>query len=140
MSLSKEYFLNKYHIDDMEMLNEELQFNISYLEDTIRLENRAVEVSEQYKAYMDSVKAMRSAIQLLYDLDFISYNYIKNMENLNKDLQYNDMMKLNYEIKSILSHLEDTIQLKTIEDQEEVVELLNHLSFILYDMLAYERN
>ena len=34
-------------------------------------------------------------------------------------------------------HLEDTIQLKkTIEAQEEVAELLNHLSFILYDMLA----
>ena len=135
MSLPKEYFLNKYHIDDMEMLNEELQSNIRYLEDTIQLQNRAVEVSEQYKAYMDSVKAMRSAIQLLYDLDFISYHHIKNMENLNKDLHYNDMMKLNYEIKFILSHLEDTIQLKTIEDQEEVVELLNHLSFILHDML-----
>ena len=119
MSLPKEYFLNKYHIDDMEMLNEELQYNIRYLEDTIKLQNRAVEVLEQVKAYMDSVKAMRTAIQLLHDLDFISYNYIKNMENLNKDLQYhhfNDMMKLNYEIKSILSHLEDTIQLKTIED------------------------
>ena len=101
MSLPKEYLKKKYHIDDMEQLNEELQFNIMHLEDTIKLQNRAVEVSEQYKAYMDSVKAIRTAIQLLYDLDLISYHYIKNMENLNKDLQYhhiNNMMKLNYEI------------------------------------------
>ena len=113
MSLPKEYFLKKYHIDDMEKLNEELQFNIMHLEDTIKLQKRAVGVLEQLKAYMDSVKAMRTAIQLLNDLDFISYHYINNMENLNKDLQYhhiNDMMKLNYEIKSILMLLEDTIQ------------------------------
>ena len=137
MCLPKEYFLNKHHIGDMGKLNEELRFNIIHVEDIINYKYSAVEVLEQYKAYMDSVKAVRTSIELLYDLDFISHNYIINMENLNKDLQYSNMMKLNYEIKSILMHLEDTIQLKkTIEDLEEVVELLIHLRFILYKMLA----
>ena len=137
MSLPKEYFLNKHHIGDMGKLNEELRFNIIHLEDIINYKYSDVEVLEQYKAYMDSVKAMRTSIELLYDLDFISYNYIINMENLNKDLQYSNMMKLNHEIKYILMHLEDTIQLKkTTEDLEEVVELLIHLRFILYKILA----
>ena len=136
MSLSKKYFLNKYHIKDMDKLNEELKDIIRYLENTIILRERAMEVSEQFKTYMESNKAVRSAMQLLYDLDFISYNYIKIMENLNKNLPYSDMMNLNYEIKSILSHFEDTIEFKrTIEDQEEAVQLLINLNFTLSDIL-----
>ena len=135
MGLSEEYFLKKYYINDMDKLNDELKDSIRYLEDTIILRERAVEFSKQLKAYMNSVEAMRSAIKLLYDLDFISYNYIINMGNLNID-----MTKLNYEIKCILSHLEDTIKFKrTIEDQEEAVRLLINLNFTLCDMLAYER-
>ena len=105
MSLPKEYFSNKYHINDMEMLNEELEDNIRYLEDTIKLKERAVGAIEYYKAFKDSIKAMRSVIQLLNDLSFISYHhYINDINDIN------DMDKLNQEIQFILMHLEDTTE------------------------------
>ena len=105
MSFIKEYFLNKYHIGDMEKLNEELQCNIRYLEGTIQLQERAVGAIEYYKAFKDSIKAMRLATHLLYDLSFISYHhYINDINDIN------DMDKLNQEIQFILMHLEDTTE------------------------------
>ena len=84
MSLPKEYFFKKYHINDMETLNEELQFNIMYLEDIIKLQNRAVEtldIIEMHKVYLDTIKALKTTIQLLNDLSFILYHYINVMKN-----------------------------------------------------------
>ena len=83
MSLPKEYFINKDHIIEMEKLSEEIHFNIQHLEETIRNQNRAVETLEIHKAYMDSIKAQRTSVELLKDLNFILDHYIDEMKKIN---------------------------------------------------------
>ena len=86
MGLSKEYFINKDHINDMEKLSEEIHFNIQHLEDTIRNQKKAVEtleIIELHKAYIDSIKAQRTSVQLLRDLNFILDHYIDEMKEIN---------------------------------------------------------
>ena len=86
MGLPKEYFINKDHINDMKKLSEEIHFNIRHLEDTIRNQNRAVEtleIIEIHKAYIDSIKAQRTSVQLLRDLNYILDHYIDEMKEIN---------------------------------------------------------
>ena len=86
MGLNKEYFINKDHINDMEKLNEEIHFNIRHLEETIRNQNRAVEtleIMEIHRAYIDSIKAQRTTVQVLRDLNFILDHYIDEMKEIN---------------------------------------------------------
>ena len=61
-------------------------FNIQHLEQTIKNLNRAVEVLEIieiHRAYIDSIKAQRTAVQLLRDLSFILDHYIDEMKEIN---------------------------------------------------------
>ena len=117
MSLPKEYFINKDHINDMKKLSEEIHFNIQHLEDTIRNQNRVVEAKgflkliEIHRAYIDSIKAQRTAVQLLRDLSFILDHYIDEMKEyfINKD-HINDMKELSEKIHFIIQHLEQTIK------------------------------
>ena len=83
MGMSKKYFINKDHINDMKKLSEEIHFNIQHLEETIRNQNRAVEIIEIHRAYIDSIKAQRTAVQLLRDLNFILDHYIDEMKEVN---------------------------------------------------------
>ena len=95
MGLSKEYFINKDHIIEMQKLNEEIHFDIRHLEETVRNQNRAVEtleIIELHKAYIDSIKAQRTSVQLLRDLNFILDQYIDEMKKIILD-QYIDEMK-----------------------------------------------
>ena len=83
MSLPKEYFINKDHITEMKKLSEEIHFNIRHLEETIKNQNRALEIIELHKAYIDSTKAQRTSVQLLTDLNFILDHYIDEMKKIN---------------------------------------------------------
>ena len=86
MGLSKEYFINKDHINDMKKLSEEIHFNIRHLEGTIKNQNRAVEaleIIEIHRAYIDSIKSQRTSVQLLRDLNFILDHYIDEMKEIN---------------------------------------------------------
>ena len=159
MGLSKKYFINKDHINDMKKLSEEIHFNIQHLEDTIRNQNRAVEakgflkIIEIHRAYIDSIKAQRTAVQLLRDLSFILDHYIDEMKEyfINKD-HINGMKELSEEIHFNIQHLEQTIKnlnraveaevfleiieihrahIDSIKAQRTSVELLRDLNFIL---------
>ena len=85
MGMLKEYFINKDHINDMKKLSEEIYFNIRHLEETIRNQNRAVEtleIIEIHRAYIDSIKAQRTSVQLLKDLNYILDHYIDEMKEI----------------------------------------------------------
>ena len=53
MSLPKEYFINKDHINVITKLSEEIHFNIQHLEETIRNQNRAVEAKDYFNQLIE---------------------------------------------------------------------------------------
>ena len=159
MGLCKEYFINKDHINEMKRLSEEIHFNIQHLEQTVKNQNREVEgevfleIIEIHRSYIDSIKAQRTAVQLLRDLSFILDHYIDEMKEyfINKD-HINGMKELSEEIHFNIKHLEQTIKnlnraveaevfleiieihrayIDSIKAQRTAVELLRDLRFIL---------